>query len=69
MIGPVQLPDLPLYVFQVLPQLPKGVVHGLAPLVDEVDPPVHVGDHVLQVLQLGDALLVLVHQPAGSCTR
>ena len=60
---PVDLPDPALDVLQVLPQLVEGVVHGLAALVDEVDPPVQVADHVLQVFQLLDAFLVLRDQP------
>ena len=66
MVLPVQLANLPLDVLQVLPQLVEGVVHGLAALVDQVDPAVQVADRVLQVLQLLHALLVLRDQPPGS---
>lgn len=65
-ILPVELPDLSLDVLQVLPQLVEGMVHGLATLMDQVDPSMQVADHVLQVFQLLYTFFVLCYEPFGS---
>jgi hypothetical protein len=62
----VELLDLPLEIFQVVPQLVEDLEEGLAALVDDVDPAVEVGQQALQVLQLRQALLVLTHEPFGA---
>lgn len=59
----VKLLDLPLEILQMVPQLIEGLEEGLTSLVDDVNPSVKIGQETLQMFQLRQALLVLLHQP------
>ena len=66
MLLQVKLFDLPLQIFQMIPEFVESFEESLATFVDDVDPSVEIGQKSLQMFELRQTLFVLANKPFGS---
>jgi hypothetical protein len=62
----VKLFDLPLQIFEMIPEFIESFEESLTSFVNHVDPSVQIGQKSFQMFKLRQTLFVLVNKPFGS---